>query len=196
MVPVCEILQHFRAFQNISAHFTHRISACPVQMYVPVVVQKIWWHHVRARQKVLHSDTRFRHVADFLLCGDFEHDTDGPNIAISDGFRRYCNVRWNDHTPCSTTSYNCRMTNLISSGAHFRHFRTFQRISRNFRMPGTNVCSRGCAKNRMTSCESSSKSLIQRYAFSSCSRFPALRWLWIWHWRTQNCDFGRFQTIL
>ena len=46
VAPNCEILKDFQRFSQFLRVF-HSISERPVQMYIPVVVWKIWLHHVR-----------------------------------------------------------------------------------------------------------------------------------------------------
>ena len=86
VVANCEILRDFEDFSEFFRVFP-RISERPVQTYVPVVVWKIGLYHVRELVKKSYTAMRvFVMSPVFLLCGDSEHDTDEPKIAISDGF--------------------------------------------------------------------------------------------------------------
>ena len=72
-------------------------------------------------------------------------------------------------------------------------FGVFGRISRDFRTPAANVCSRGRAKKLITPRKRARQKVLHSDArFCQVAGFPAMRWLWTWHWRTQSHDFGRF----
>ena len=68
VAPNCEILEHFRSF---SEHF-RVFQSFSVDFRMPGSIvcsrgraKNLMTPRERARQKVLHSDTRFRHVAGF-----------------------------------------------------------------------------------------------------------------------------------
>ena len=64
---------------------------------------------------------------------------------------------------------NCEV--LEHFGDFSELFRAFQRISRDFRMPGTIVCSRGRVKNLIAPCERTRQKVLYTEAFLPDRRF-------------------------
>ena len=72
----------------------------------------------------------------------------------------------------------------------------FQRISAFFTgFPNArhHVAHRRRIENLITPHERARQKVLHRDTrFRHVAGFPALRWLWTWHWRTQSRDFGQF----
>ena len=57
-----------------------------------------------------------------------------------------------------------------------KHLRAFRRISRDFRMPGANLCFRCCTRNRMTPHERCHQKVLHSDTrFRQVAGFPAMR---------------------
>ena len=68
VAPNCEILKHFQRFSQfftVSQRFSRDFRTPGTKPCSGGRVKNLMTPRERARQKVLHSDTRFRHVAGF-----------------------------------------------------------------------------------------------------------------------------------